>query len=108
MSNQFKQGVVFELEKDNNFYNSQSFKKVIEKKYGFTPETKLYLDIVNYQVANYGTTLNARDGSKPRFMSARSRQNKRDYERSRWEEKKVIERAEENERKNMVHTRKTS
>jgi len=108
MNDLFKNQVVLELEKDKAWYNAQQFRTVIEKEYGFVPSTEVYLKIVNYQIEKYGTSLQARSGNTPKGMSRKKRKSNSERSMRAYEERKVIERAEKNERKNMVHTRKTS
>lgn len=55
---QFKEQVVFELEKDTPFQGKREFTFLIYRKYGFKPSTALYRNIVNYQIDNYGRTCN--------------------------------------------------
>jgi hypothetical protein len=55
---QFKEQVVFELEKETPFQGKREFTFYIYRKYGFKPTSALYRDIVNYQICNYGRTFN--------------------------------------------------
>lgn len=55
---QFKEQVVFELEKETPFQGKREFTFQIYRKYGFKPSSALYRDIVNYQISNYGRTFN--------------------------------------------------
>lgn len=55
----FKIGVVFELEKDHSFINAERMKKEMERKYNLTSKecSYLYRLIVNYQIEEYHQSL---------------------------------------------------
>lgn len=93
---QFKEQVVFELEKDTPFQGKREFTFQIYRKYGFKPSSALYRDIVNYQICNYGHTFNCtkiRDYVN-RFSSNNSRRRIRVRENNRehFELEKMVER----------------
>ena len=111
MTEDFKDQIIFNLEKDNTFYNSKKFYKVVKEKYGKEQDSELYIKVLNYQIKKYGRVLTSSEfieGTPKQSKNFKKRKACKDLAYRRYREMKVIERAEEHEREKMVHSGKTS
>lgn len=54
----FKEHIIFENEKNMAFKGIEEFKRIIYKKYKYIATSNLYRKIINYQVKNFGKSLN--------------------------------------------------
>lgn len=104
MSDLFKAQVVLELEKDNAFYSSKHFRNKILEKYGFIPDSDIYKKIVNYQIDKYGETLSPWLGNSKTFLTTNRRNKQNERAVRRYHSRKILERIEQNERENLVHS----
>lgn len=71
---EFKEQVIFEIEKDKPIDNAKKFKSYLKKKYKGMDIRNLYIKIANYQIETYGEYLNSRiDYASPDEMMIRNR-----------------------------------
>lgn len=90
---QFKEEVVFEIEKDKPFNGVREFTYLVVRKYGFKPSSDLYRRVVNYQIEKYGTTANYPNWIDRRTFRSRSRRRaERDYQERKYKLEKLVER----------------
>lgn len=85
-----REQLIYEAYKNKPLANSESFKKEIRKNYGFIPSTELYKKIINYQVKNFGKTLDNCAGEyikdfKQKRADLRRKRIERDISRQRVE-----------------------
>lgn len=99
-----REQLIFEAYKNRPLVNCEHFKKEIRDNYGFMPSTNLYREIVNYQVKNFGETLDNTTAEPIKYFNQkkyilRVRRRIRDVERQRHQ--RNLERLERNENKQV-------
>jgi len=102
----FKEKLIFNIEKDHSFRSSKDFYKHVEDKYKIKATSDLYTAVTNYQIKKYGHSLkldiNAWCNSK-NFVSRKKRMADKENILKRYRLERFLER---NEKENVVHAGK--
>lgn len=100
----FKEGLAFKEYKDTEIRSARFFKEQIHQKYNLDLAkcSKLYIDIINYQIKTYGEALRKNTGIiKAKGHNSVQREKSRERALRKYHTEALIERVERNESKRI-------